>query len=46
FEFYPKINHLLRVLATFPVSTTEVELSFSVLKSMKHYSEIKLKMII
>ena len=33
--FYPNINHLLRVLATLPVSTTEVERSFSTLKRVK-----------
>jgi len=33
--FYPNINHLLRVFATLPVSTTEVERSFSFLKRVK-----------
>ncbi|KAF0761044.1 52 kDa repressor of the inhibitor of the protein kinase-like [Aphis craccivora] len=33
--FYPNINHLLRVLATLPASTTEVERSFSTLKIVK-----------
>ncbi|KAF0732371.1 zinc finger MYM-type protein 1-like, partial [Aphis craccivora] len=34
--FYPNINHLLRVLATLPVSTTEVERSFSTLKRFQN----------
>lgn len=35
--FYPNINYLIRVLATLPVSTAEVERSFSSLKRIKTY---------
>lgn len=36
-NFYPNIYNLLKILATLPVSTCEVERSFSSLKRIKNY---------